>query len=289
MTTGSFTQKLITVNLTLKSGTFDGVNNTKIISELRVSCETDKGGSPSKSTCKLKIYGMLADDMSALTTLPSQANKPLAVHHNLVQVLAGDISGMGTVFQGDVSEAFANFHSEPNTYFSLEAIAGFYPAIAPVAPKSYKGGVSVHSIMQSLADQMGYAFQDAGVTAQLRNPYLSGTAMQQAQSVATAANIEFGIDNGTLFIAPRGSARPGTAPLISPQTGLMEYPTFDKKGIKFSCLYNSGLQLGGLVNVQSSIQVCCGTWRINHLKHHLESLVPGGKWISQVEASWTGS
>jgi hypothetical protein len=290
MTTGmSFTQKLITVNLTLKSGTFDGTNNTKVISGLRVKCEADKSGTPSKSTCKLKIYGMLQNDMDTLTTIPAQANKPLAVHHNLVQVLAGDVYGMSTVFQGDITEAFSDFHAEPETFFSLEAITGYYPSIAPVAPKSYKGGVSVSTIMQGLALQMGYTFQDAGVTAQLRNPYLSGTAMQQAQAVANAANIEFGVDNGTLFIAPRGASRPGFAPLISPGSGLIEYPTFSKKGIKFSCLYTPGLSLGGLVNVQSSIKVCCGTWKINSLKHELESMAPNGKWLSKVSASWIGS
>jgi hypothetical protein len=259
------------------------------VSGLRIHCETEAGGQPSKNKCKLKIYGMLEKDMETLTTIPAQANKPLAVHHNLVQVMAGDSTGMSLVFQGDISEAFASYHQPPNLHFSVEAIAGFFPSLSAVPPKSYKGAVSVSSLMSTLAAQMGYTFQDSGVTAQLKNPYLSGTAMQQAQSIANAANIEFGVDNEILFIAPRGAARAGMAPLISADTGLIEYPIFNKKGIKFNCMYNPGLKLGGMVNVQSQIKVCCGTWRINGLKHEIACLDPGGHWTSKVEGSWLGS
>ena len=284
----SFTQKILQVNLTLVNDTFDGNNNTKTIDGLRVDCDTEAGGQPSKNKAKIKIYGMLKNDMDRLTTLPATANKPMAVQHNKVQVLAGDENGMSVVFEGEISEAFSNYHQPPNLYFSIEAIAGFYPSIAPVAPKSFKGGVSVSSIMSTLASQMGYTFEDTGVKVNLRSPYLAGTAMQQAGAVANAANIEFGIENGKLFIAPRGMGRSGLAPLISPETGLEEYPVFDKKGIKFSCLYNPALKLGGMVNLQSSIPVCCGTWRIISLKHTLACLQPGGKWLSKVEATWLG-
>ena len=289
MTNSSFTQKILSANLVLASGTFDGTNNTKNVNGLRMECEIEKSGSPAKNTCKLKIYGMLQQDMNALTTPPGSANKPLAVRQNMVQISAGDDSGMTKVFQGEITEAFADFHSQPNLYFSIHGTAGFYPSIAPVVPKSYKGAVSVHTLMATLAQQMGYTLQDSGVTASLKDPYLHGTAMQQVQSIANATNIEYGVDDDILFIAPRGQARPGTAPLISPATGLMKYPTFSKKGIELECLFNPNLQQGGLMVVQSEIKPCCGTWRIVSLKHHLSCLLPGGKWMSKVEASYVGS
>ena len=153
------------------------------------------------------------------------------------------------------------------------------------------GGVAVSTIMSSLASQMGYSFENTGVTLQIRSPYLTGSAMQQAQQLAQAANIEFGVDNGILFIAPRGTARStGTVvPLVSAATGMKEYPTFDKEGIKVTTLYNPGIVLGSIINVQSAIQVACGNWRVNGLKHHLEALHASGKWESQITASWVGA
>lgn len=290
MTQGSsFTRKILQANLTLTTGTFDGVNNTKQVTGLRMDAEIEKGGHPSKNKAKLKVYGMLESDMNMLTTIPAKSAKPLAVHKSLIQVLAGDEYGLAVAFQGEITGAWTSYQSPPNLFFHLEALEGFYPAIAPVVPKSFKGGTAVSQLMQTLASQMGYAFEDNGVTSQLVSPYLHGTSYQQAAAVAAAANIEFGIDDGTLFIAPRGMARKGMAPLISAATGLKEYPIFDKKGLKFSCLYNPSLKLGGLCVVQSVIPVACGTWRINGLHHQLESESPGGKWLSKVSASWVGN
>jgi len=290
MSGGSFTRKILQANLTLTSGTFgEGKGNTVQLTGLRMEAEIEKGGHPSKNKLKLKIYGMVESDMNMLTTLPGKSAKPLEVHKSLVQLLAGDASGLAVAFQGEITGAWSSYQSPPNLYFHLEALEGFYPAIAPVAPKSYRGGTPVAGIMADLSAQMGYTFQNNGVTTQLANPYLSGTAYQQAAAVAAAAGIEFGIDNGTLFIAPRGASRAGLAPLISAETGLKEYPIFDKKGIKLECIYNSGIQLGGSIVVKSQVPVACGTWRVNGLHHHLTAETPGGPWMSKVTASWLGS
>ncbi len=282
----SFSSKVIRVSFTLASGTFDGTNNTTVISDLRTSVEVEKGGHPSKNSATLKVYGMKESDMKLLTTL---SFRPLAVKKNLVEVLAGDASGMSLVFKGEISEAWSNYQSAPNLYFHVKGVSGYYPAIAPVAPTSYKGAVPVSTIMAKLAAQMGYTFQDNGVTGVLVNPYLPGTAMQQASAVADAANIEFGVDDGQLFIAPRGAARKGTAPLINAATGMKGYPTFDKQGISLSCLFNPAIQLGGLIVIQSAIPMACGTWRVHMLKHNLEAEHPGGRWLTEIKASFVGA
>jgi len=290
MTQGSsFNQKILQANLTLTKGTFDGSHNTVNLTGLRMEAEIEKGGHPSKNSLKLKIFGMREHDMNMLTTLPAKSEKPLAVHKSLLQLLAGDQFGLATAFEGEITGAWTSYQSAPNLEFSIEAIAGFYPALAPVKPKSFQGSASVANLMKALASQMEYAFENNGVTASLHNPYLAGTAMQQAAAIADAANIEFGVDDGTLFIAPRGVARKGQAPLISASTGLKGYPIFDKKGLKLTTLYNPGIKLGGLIVVQSSIPICCGTWRVHGLNHHLTCEMPNGPWDSKVSATWVGN
>jgi hypothetical protein len=288
MTNDSFTQKQLSVIITLASGTFANGANQITLSGLRISATIDKAGHPSKNTAKIKVYGMLDSDMNKLTTVAFRA---LSVKKNYVQIQAGDEEhGMGIAYQGEIAGAFANYKSPPNLDFQLDCIEGYYPAIAPCAPKSYKGGVGVATVMASLAKQMGYTFENKGVSVQVHSPYLIGSAMQQAHQLVAAANIEFGVDNGILFIAPRGAARDtGTVvPLISAATGMKEYPVFNKEGIEVTTLYNPSIVLGGIVNVQSVVKTACGNWRINGLKHHLESLHAGGKWESKVTASWVG-
>jgi len=284
----SFTQKVLTASIKLSSGTFDGTSNVKLISGLRMHLTVKKGGHPSKNEATIMIYGMLEHDMNKLTTLSFKA---LKVGKNQISVLAGDINTSSTAFQGEITDAFADYKSAPNMGFMIKAMSGFFNGIAPVSPQSVAGGLSVSSKMQSLAQQMGYAFEmdsKKPVTAYVHNQYLQGSALEQAHTLAEAADCEFGVDDGALWIAPRGQARGGSIPLISPETGLIGYPTFDKKGIKVACLYNPAVKIGGLVKVQSSIQVANGQWRVNGLEHKLEALTPNGKWETEFKASWVG-
>lgn len=280
----SFSKKSLVAYLTLGAGTLEGSNNTKIIDGLRMIAHIKKSGHPSKNVMRLKIYGMLENDMSAFTSLNF---KPMRVKKNLIQLLAGDPSGMAVAFSGEVTSAFSSYSSH-QPIFTLEATAGYYPAISTSHAKSYRGSTSVALLMKNLADEMGYSFENNGVTSVLDSPYLSGNAMSQASMLAEAADLEFGIDDNILFITPRNKPRAGTAPLISPDTGLEEYPTFDKNGLKFKCLYNPGLKLGGLCVVQSMVRAANGTWRIHGIEHELSSEDPGGKWHSKIHATQPG-
>lgn len=284
----SFTSKRIEVRVTLGRGMFGAdLGNTKVISGLRVSCDIEKAGQPSKNQAHIKIYGLREEDMNAMSP---QEGRPLAMQRNVVQVLAGDDAGMSVAFIGDITEAWASYRSPPNLYFRIKAIAGYYPSLAPSNPKSYRGGTPVAVIMKTLADEMGYAFEDRGVDVLLASPYMSGTGMQQAQAVAEAANIEFGVDDGVLFIAPRGLARRlQTVPLISAATGMKEYPIYGKKGLEVTTLYNPNVTLGGLVKVESVVPNARGTWRVNGLKHRLECEKPGADWFTKIKAVRVGA
>ncbi len=279
--TSSFTKKKLTATLTLVSKTFDGKSNTKVIEGLRMNAEIRKEGLPAKGTMNLTIYGMLESDMNALTTL---SFAPMRIHYNKIRLMAGDDSGMAVAFQGEIVTANANYSSAPDLSFKISAAEGYYSSIATSLPKGFKGGASVANIMKTLATEMGYSFENNGVNSVLSNPYLVGSAMNQAASVASAADIEFEIDDGVMFIAPRNKPRAGTAPLISPETGLKGYPTFDKNGLALQCIYNPNLRLGGQFVLRSAVPVANGTWRIHGISHNLSSEDPGGSWLTSIKS-----
>jgi hypothetical protein len=135
---------------------------------------------------------------------------------------------------------------------------------------------------------MGLNFENNGVQVQLSNPYLSGTARTQAQTVAQHAGIEWIIDNGTLAIWYPGQARGGVAPLISPSTGMVGYPAYTSQGILVRSIYNPSIGYGHKIEVVSDLQDACGEWVINSLSYDLESMVPHGKWFATMEAVRVG-
>jgi hypothetical protein len=131
---------------------------------------------------------------------------------------------------------------------------------------------------------MGLAFENSGVTGKLSNPYFPGSARSQAQACARAAGISMIIDNGKLAIWPKNGSRNGAVPLISPQTGMIGYPSYTALGIMLKTLFNPSIGFGGKIKVQSELPAACGEWAVYSLDHDLEAMMPNGRWFSTVMA-----
>jgi len=283
--TGSFSKKLLQVNITLAHGTFGAeLGNTVVLKNHRVVCTIEKGGHPSKNHARIQVYGMGEDLM---TKLSRDTHSPLAFTKKFVQVLAGDDpNNLDIAFQGEVSDSFAAFKSPPHQYLHIEAIEGYYPSLKPSRTRSYQTAIDANVIFSDLASEMGYVLENNGVMAQISTPYLYGSAMDQAGNLAKSLNLEFGVDNGIMFIANKNQPRKGNAPLLTPSTGMKEYPTYAKKILSVESLYIPHLKLGGLFVIQDSkVSNANGTWRITGIKHHLESENPSGPWFTHLKSA----
>lgn len=283
----SFTKKRIRLTFTLATGNFGETgSNTLTLEGLRVISDIQHAGGAMMSTATLQIFGMSQSDMNQLTTLAWRA---LSVVRNTVKIEAGDDeTGLSEIFAGQILNAWADYASSPDVYLRVEAQAAYFDQINPVAPASYTGSTDVATIMAGLAKLMGLTFENNGVNVKLMNPYLPNTALEQARAVAKAANIDLYIDGLILAITPKGVARAAGIPFINPESGLVGYPTFDKVGVAFRCLYNAAILFGGQVKLESSVTPANGTWRVYNVAHQLESERPGGAWFSYVKCTENG-
>ncbi|MDA8485842.1 hypothetical protein NNO07_22475 [Pseudomonas resinovorans] len=282
----SFTKKQIEVRFTLGDGEFAAGGNTKIIKDLGVSCAIDKPGLPDKNKASLAIFGMLLDDMAQLTTL---SFRPLQVQKNLIQVLAGENDQLSVVFAGEITTSFADFNSAPDVSLKVEAMAGYYPSITPAPPTTVRGSISVESIVGSIAKQIGYQFENHGVTASLLNPVLNGSPIEKARAACRNAGVQLFIDDNRLRIAPAEDFNGfGALVPLSPETGLIGYPTFGSEGIQLKAYFNNQLEQGGRLSVQSVVPRATGDWVITKLSHRIEANLPGSDnaWHSEIEASY---
>ena len=279
----TFTRKQLSLSFKLGRGSFGNSGyNTIGIDNARASAMVVKAGGASMGALQLRVWGMTLSQMNQLSTL---GKLPMSIRNNVVVVSAGDEeTGMGVVFEGTIADAWANLQAPPNGLFVVEAYAGLYDAVAPIPPTSYVGPTSVATIMAGLAAQMGLTFENGGVTAIFNNPYFPGTALSQVHACAEAANIDCVIDNGKLAIWPRGGSRGGQAPLVSPGTGMIGYPTFTAAGVVVRTIYNPNLDFGARVRVESELQRACGEWVIYDLSHSLESRMPEGEWHTEFSA-----
>lgn len=283
----SFAKRRITLSFYLGEGSFGTDGSTEVKLEgLRVSATINKAGGPSMGTAVLEVYGMTLDEMNRLSTL---GQMPTLVRRNTVVVEAGtDDSGISTIFSGTITNAWAQFEAAPDVAFHVEAHTALFEAIQTARPSSFTGPTDIAVIMSGLASTMGLAFENSGVSGQLPISYFPGSARDQAKACAEKAGINWIIDDTTLAIWPRGGQRGGVVPLISPETGMVGYPSYTSKGVRVESEFNRNIGYGSQIEVQSKLPAANGRWVVYMLTHELESEAPGGSWFSTVEAARPG-
>lgn len=282
----AYTRKRIDVSFSMANGKFDGGGNTYTATGLRVSANINNCGGYQQSYMILSVYGLPLSVMNQLSTVGTQLNK---IYNNSIVVMAGDDeSGMKTVFAGSIYTALVDGNNMPQMCLRVIAHPGAYHSVNPVPPISIRGSADVAGMMSNLAKQMGLSFENAGVNVKLSNPYYGGTAWSQMLQIARDAGIEVIVDKGTMAIVSPSSYREGDTVLISPETGMVGYPSFNQANIIVRSLYNPAVKFHGLIEVRSSITPANGTWRVYRLEYNLESEMPNGAWFMDIEATTTG-
>lgn len=272
------------VQYTFTEGNYD----TVLVSGLRVQATIATAGAPSMGEASVIVHGLTPSLLNQLSTVSRLNGGQVTTRFYELLIAAGDdLVGMSTVFQGQVTLATVDMNSAPDSPLHITAHGGLLPAVALAAPSSYPGTADAAVIMRNLAAASNLTFENNGVSVMLATPYFSGSPRQQMEECATAANINWIIENNILAIWPKGSSRGGAIPLIAPTTGMIGYPV--NAGLsgsaKVRTLFNPQLRYGLTCSLQSSLPFANGKFVIYELAHDLESETPNGLW----ETSFTGS
>lgn len=279
-------KKTIRFVITLGTGKFGSSDNDTItLQGFRASADIDKAGGMMMGTLRAKIYGVKQADMNSVTTLQW---KPGTLIPNTVEVFAIDGAAETLVFAGNIVNAWADYQSMPDVFLHIQAQAAFFNALKPIPPRSFKGRVDVPSVMAQIARDLGYTFENNGVTTQLVDVYLPNTGMEQAKDLCRAAGCDMYLDDKVLAITPPNVPRKVIIPKISPASGLIGYPTFDGVGVNFQTLFNPSVVFGGSIQLETDVQQAAGEWVVTSVGHRLESEKPGGAWFSTVRGNANG-
>lgn len=285
----SFVKRKIDVTFQLGlGGTFgESGTNTVTCSGLRVQAAMQELNGPGMGQANVRIHGLTPSLMRQLSSL-NQAT--MAARRNSIVIAAGDdVSGMATVFQGQIQTSQIMLSSAPDSTLTLMATAGGLAPIQRVAPASYPGTADAGIILQNIAFSVGLKYENNSVSVPLSTPYFPGDAWAQIKRCAGAANLDYALDakTNTLVVTAKGGARPGQIPIISPETGMLGYPAYSSglNGLSVTTLFNPLLRIMGRCEVRSSLSVANGMWRIFNLQHEVESEDPGGQWLTRFDAT----
>jgi hypothetical protein len=297
MNASSFTSKQlrVTISLAQPNAVFPGTTGNTLIlgpdssgNQLRVIANVQAVARLSVMA-EIKIFGVLPADMNALTV--AWFNSPV-VQNNIVILEANNGNGWTQVFSGTIIEAQPDYRGQPAAFFRIQANVSYAAQLAPVPPLSYPHGASVATIVQALATQMGFTFENNGVTATVPpGSYYPGTAYDQLQTVCQATDTDFYFSGKTLAIVPSGLGRPNVpAVLLTQQSGLQGYPVIERFGITIYALFDPNFAGGGQVQISGSdIPAANGTWTPFSLTHQLESQNPNGAWLTTLSCTKYGA
>ncbi|CAM2143829.1 Phage tail protein [Pararobbsia alpina] len=280
----SFTRKRIDVTISLGTGQFgDTGADTVTLTGLRVQAAIAVPGGDAMGVCQARIFGLPISMINQLTTV-GPINTAIRAQNSILLAAGDDETGLQTAYAGTIGEAWGELQGAPEVPFNVIGFAGLIAAVKPVGALSFQGSVDAATIMSGLADTMGLTFENNGVSVQLSNPYFPGTALDQVRACARAADILYVIDRNVLAIWPKDGQRGGDVPLISPDTGMIGYPTFSSNGLGVTSFYNPAIKPGGTIQVKSSLPVACGMWNVFNLNHNIESETPDGAWFTTLSA-----
>jgi hypothetical protein len=282
----SYVRRFLDVKFVLGEGDF-GVagSNTVTLTGLRVSAAVENAGGRSMGRLNATIFGMTLSQMNKLSTLGMTVT---ATRKNSIRLFAHDEGGVpAVVFQGTVYDAYGDFQRAPDVGFVVGAQTAIFPAVTPATPISIRGSGDVASLMSGIAAQAGYAFQNSGVTAKLSNAYYGGSIWDQARAIVRDSGIMWNSgEAGTIAIWPPGGSKGGAIPVVKPPE-MITYPSYTANGLLVRTVYNPSIGLGTKIRVESSIGAsskipATGEWIVYKIDHHLESIVPNGKWESSL-------
>jgi len=279
----SFSIKTIKTSLTLQKGSFEEGGNTKVVEGLATEVTVLKPGLPQKNSADVKIWGLKRETMEQLTMLNF---KPQQSQHNTIKIEAGEKGGaLSVIFEGELTEASADFNSSPIIAMSFKAESGIYPQQIASKPQTVDGEAQAKDLFSQWANEAGYSFTDEGVTSSVKNSWFGGSPIDKMMKLSRNIDCDLIIDDGEVIILPVDGNRKGNAVLLNKDTGLKGYPTFNQDGIICECIFNPNLKYGGLIKVESIVPKATGTWKINKLTHNLTAYTPqDGEWKSTIEA-----
>jgi hypothetical protein len=285
----SFTTKQLRVTFTLGAGnnSFQGNNNQLVLTGLR-TIATISGAFSVLTQLDLQVYGMLDTDMNALSVF-TITGQPTAIGQNFVLLEGNQGNGWFTLFHGLIIEGGPEYRGMPEVFFHCQAIpAPYLLGKGATEVLSYQAGAAVSDVCQSIASSMGCSFQNSGVDATIAaGAYFAGAPLDQLQALHDKADGSFNwtIDpTDTLVITPSGAPRDGgTKVVLTPDGGLVGYPTAETFGIGVVALFDPSMLLGTQIQIRDSdIPFANGVWFPYDITYQLESLQFGGQWLASM-------
>ena len=201
----TFSEKALRLTVTLDKA---GANNVYTLTGFATHVAISKQGGVDFAKASVEVYGLSLDTMAQLTML---SFRPLGRRWNLLQVEAGEGGNYSVVFQGEVTNAYADLNGACPV-MKMEAQTGSYPVLQPEGQLAISGQQSAAETVGMLAQKTGKTFRNDGVEATLSDCIITGDPITKMRQIANSVGADLLIDDDEIVLLPRGKERDGRDP-----------------------------------------------------------------------------
>lgn len=203
----------------------------------------------------------------------------------VVQLLAGYGQIPALIFSGSISKRGVRWRKDgPDTIVSIEAGDGEELYRNSPYRHHWTAGTPRDLILADILRTMGVGLDPTSIPLPplVYNTDVTffGPARKAMDEVVGAAGWEWSFQDGNVLILPPGTPSTDTAPLVTPDTGLIGAPEKTDEGIDLTTLLNPAIRPGRPIQVVS--RWVKGWFKVRKLEHQGDSR--GSDWYTSLEA-----
>lgn len=223
----------------------DDAGNGLDLSGLTINFAIKKTDGQTPNTANIKVYN-LAD-----STL-----KKIQKEFTRITLQAGYESNYGVIFDGNVKRFTTGRENVVDSFLDIQAADGDEAYNFAVVNATLAAGATQRDqiaatakTMQQLGTGVGYIDGADTSTALPRGKVMYGMARDYLRQSSESSQSSWSIQNGKIQVVKLSGILPSTAVQLNSRSGLIGTPEQTNDGVKFRCLINPLLQIGGLVHI----------------------------------------
>lgn len=214
-----------------------------LIEHLRIAFEVTKTATPEPNTAIIKIYNLAPDNQAK-------------VRNEFTEVLlnAGYEDGMLLTFRGNIKHAYR--YRQGNDWITeIEAADGDKDFRQAEINETLAAGTTRAQIVDrcvgTFAGGTAKGHVDVPEKTLLRGRVVSGSTRSVLDECARDSGANWSIQDGNLTIVRTDKMLPNQAIVIRSDTGMLESPEINDKGISVKCLMNPRIAINGALQLSN--------------------------------------
>lgn len=226
------------------------VNGQLLVYEgANITVKFTKNTDSKQNEVEVSISNLLKETIDYLVTETSPWNpnaKP-----KILTIMAGRAStGVERVFTGDITSAIPTMPPDRTLQMKARTQDGAkYKFAAVNSPKT----IQLSQLAKKVADSFNLKLTFEATDKTVSNYLYNGPLAKQIKKLELVGDIDAYIDDDILVVKDLGKGLKGDVRVISVNTGMINAPVPDEKGVKVRVLFDPSIKLGQQIEIQSDV------------------------------------